>query len=483
MADRNAVQTSRERQPQGQALEDKALLLQTLGLGALKPAAGIDKAQPAFRGHAQAPPPAHSAQVLQIPPRKARVVAAAVPKSFMFLQGVSSPFFAQLSRGLRNEGHWVKSINFNMGDVLYGHGTRKFYSSRPEQLEDFYAQFIRDHGITDLVLFGDQRPVHKPAVHVAKLQGVRVHVFEEGYFRPYWVTLERDGVNNNSRLPRDPEWYREVGKYIPRYKNGNAFKLSFASRAFHDVMYHVGGAFNRVCFPHYRTHAPFNAAVEYAGYLRHGLRLMQARARDAEVVSQVATERQQTFLLPLQLDSDAQIRDHSRFDNMSDVLHEVLGSFAAHASGDARMVVKNHPLTPGIVDYHRITRQIAAQYALADRVDFLETGHMPTLLSHVAGVVTINSTVGGSSMLHHRPTHALSDPIYALPGLTHQGPLDQFWQNAEPPDDQLFQRFRNTVIHTTQVNGGFYTRCGINMAVTNAVEVLLAKKSKIEQYL
>jgi capsular polysaccharide export protein len=39
------------------------------------------------------------------------------------------------------------------------------------------------------------------------------------------------------------------------------------------------------------------------------------------------------------------------------------------------------------------------------------------------------------------------------------------------------------VIHTTQVNGGFYTRCGIDMAVNNSLEVLMAKTSKIEQYL
>jgi capsular polysaccharide export protein len=39
------------------------------------------------------------------------------------------------------------------------------------------------------------------------------------------------------------------------------------------------------------------------------------------------------------------------------------------------------------------------------------------------------------------------------------------------------------MIHTTQVNGGFYTRCGIDMAVTNAMEVLMAHKSRIELFL
>lgn len=414
---------------------------------------------------------------------RTRTVSKWSRKSFLFLQGVSSPFFARLAKALRAEGHLVKSVGFNVGDVLYGAGPQVRYSARADQLEDFYQQTMHSDQITDLVLFGDQRPVHRSAVAVAKRMGVHVHVFEEGYFRPYWITLERDGVNNHSRLPRDPDWYRDVGTHIPNYKNGEQFKLSFASRAFHDVMYHVGGALNLARFPHYRTHAPFNAAVEYAGYIRHGVRLMQAKSRDAAVVEHVVTEKNPTFLLPLQLDSDAQIRDHSPFNNMSEVLHMVLSSFAKHAPSNARLVVKNHPLTPGIVDYHRITRRVARQYDIADRVDFLETGYMPALLSHVAGVITVNSTVGGSALLHDRPTFTLSDPIYAMPGLTHQGSLDDFWDNPEAPDATLFKRFRNTVIHTTQVNGGFYTRCGIDMAVENSLQVLLAKTSRIELFL
>ena len=33
-----------------------------------------------------------------------------------------------------------------------------------------------------------------------KLLGLGIHVFEEGYMRPYWVTYERGGSNGNSRL-------------------------------------------------------------------------------------------------------------------------------------------------------------------------------------------------------------------------------------------------------------------------------------------
>ncbi|MCW2270599.1 capsular polysaccharide export protein [Pseudomonas sp. JUb96] len=377
----------------------------------------------------------------------------------------------------------MNSISFNVGDVLYSAGSRTAYSASPDGLEAFYSERFRQLDVTDLVLFGDCRPVHRPAVALARRLGIRVHVFEEGYFRPYWITLERDGVNNNSLLPRDPDWYRDVGKHIVRYGNGNAFKLSFVSRAAHDVLYHSGGALNKVCFPHYRTHAPYSAAMEYAGFIRQGLRLLFATRRANQLVDEVAREHRPTFLLPLQLDSDAQIKDHSPFANMFEVIDHVIASFAAHAPTAARLLVKNHPLSPGLVDYQRITQALAKQYGVSDRVDFLATGHMPTLLSHIAGMITVNSTAGASALLHKRPTFALANPIYAMPGLTQQGSLDDFWQHPEAPDMALFHHFRNTVIHTTQVNGGFYTRCGIDMAVSNCLDVLMAKTSRIENYL
>lgn len=403
--------------------------------------------------------------------------------NFLLLQGVSSPFFSQLARGLRDIGQRVHRMSFNVGDALYGFGSRQPYRQCVTGLEAYYAKVFRDLDITDIVLFGDCRPVHRPAITLAKRNGIRVHVFEEGYFRPYWVTLERDGVNNNSLLPKDPAWYREVGKHIPRYHNGTPFKLSFAARATHDVLYHVGGSLNKLWYPKYRTHAPFSAAVEYAGFIRQGLRLLRARNHDDSIVAEVARERHPTFLLPLQLDSDSQIRDHSPFANMTDVIEHVIDSFSLNAPFDARLLVKNHPLTPGLVNYRRITEALARKYDVAERVEFMESGHMPTLLSHIKGMVTVNSTAGASAILHNRPTITLADPIYSMPGMTHQGTLDDFWLEPELPDMKLFQRFRNTVIHTTQVNGGFYTRSGMDMAVANCLEVLMAKTSRIEKYL
>jgi len=77
----------------------------------------------------------------------------------------------------------------------------------------------------------------------------------------------------------------------------------------------------------------------------------------------------------------------------------------------------------------------------------------------------------------------LSDPIYNLPGLTFQGGLDDFWRARPVPDAELFRRFRNTVIHATQVNGGFYYPRGIALAVENCLRMLEPERSPLEALL
>jgi capsular polysaccharide export protein len=205
--------------------------------------------------------------------------------------------------------------------------------------------------------------------------------------------------------------------------------------------------------------------VEYAGWARRFATLPKKAKRDAAVIRSFTTGPKPFFFVPLQLNSDVQITQHSPFRDMRHVLETVLESFAAHATADAHILIKNHPLDIGLVPYRRLIGGLTHKLGLSGRVHFIETGHLPTLLQHTRGVITVNSTTGMSALVHRRPTIALGQAIYALPGLTHQGDLDSFWTLAEPPDPVLFGAFRNTVIHTTQVNGSFYTDRGIALAL------------------
>lgn len=102
-------------------------------------------------------------------------------RSFLFLQGPAAPFFASLARYLAQQGHKVHRIHFNMGDVVYwSGGLARHYRGELAGLRDFLDDIYRRHRITDQVLFGDRRPIHRPAVEHGEACGVRTNVFEEG---------------------------------------------------------------------------------------------------------------------------------------------------------------------------------------------------------------------------------------------------------------------------------------------------------------
>ena len=405
-------------------------------------------------------------------------------RSFLFLQGPCSPFFAQLADHLVALGHSVHKINFNYGDTVYWL-PRKAHYFRGELsvLADFLAHIWQLYGITDQILFGDCRPVHKSAINRAEIFGIRTHVFEEGYFRPFWVTLEREGVNSHSLLPRDPDWFRAVGERLPEPDQSVAFHSPFSVRAFHDVVYNVAGLVNPLGFHRYKRHAPDPAMLEYAGYIRRFALVKWYKQRDQARITQLLTQATPYYVLPLQLSSDTQITHHSSFTNMLEVIELTMKSFGQFAPNNACLVIKIHPLDAGLFDYDNAIKKLASFYQLVERVLFIQSGDLQVLLAEASGTVTVNSTVGGLALALNCPTIALADPIYNLPGLTFQGGLNAFWTQATKPDSTLFCCYRKTIIHTTQINGGFYCRAGIALAIKQTERFLNTDQSPLEKLL
>jgi capsular polysaccharide export protein len=405
-------------------------------------------------------------------------------RSFLFLQGGTTPFFARLSDRLRSDGHAVFRINFNGGDRLYwGRRPAAGFRGTAAQLPGFYDETFCRHGVSDVIAYNDRRPVHAPALALARERGLRTHVFEEGYVRPYFITVERGGVNGNSALPREAEWYRHAGRKVPDGGHGTACPSNLYARAFHDIAYEVASLANPLLHPRYRTHVPYNRWVGYAAHLRRFAAWPFHARHDRALIARLAQDTAPTFLLPLQLESDAQIRHYSPFGTMSEVIERVMGSFACHAPADARLVIKNHPLDPGFVNFGRLVARLGGQMGVTGRVEYVDTGDASALMPRARGVITVNSTVGMSALTHGRPTIALGTAIYDLPGLTFQGTLDAFWRESRPPDAELFRSFRNVVIHATQVNGGYYTPRALALAVANSPRLLLAERSPLEELL
>jgi capsule polysaccharide modification protein KpsS len=94
--------------------------------------------------------------------------------------------------------------------------------------------------------------------------------------------------------------------------------------------------------------------------------------------------------------------------------------------------------------------------AIKDRSFVIRSGHIPTLVRNAIGVVTINSTVGISALHHHTPLKVMGRCFFDIPGLTHQGSLDEFWGRPDAVDPALYAQFRRCIEFETQINGSFY---------------------------
>ncbi len=396
-------------------------------------------------------------------------------RSFLALQGTASPFFRQLSAALRERGHRVQRVNFCGGDLAYA-GTENAcnFADTIHALPDWYSHIIKSGNFSDLLLFGDCREVHQAVYKAADQLGARIHVFEEGYVRPHWLTLEEHGVNGRSRLPRDPDWYLGHRGVTPVSPPGQNTGYNLYERAWHDIRYRAANTVHARHFPHYRSHRPHNGFREYAGLASRLLLQRRHRLEAEQVTERLLRSPRPFYVFPLQLNSDSQIQVHSPFESIRQAIEQVMGSFAVHAPADATLVIKNHPLDTGLIEYRHYSRQLAQALGMADRLEFIDAGHLPTLLDHARGVVVVNSTVGLSALHHRRPLITLGTAIYDMPGMTWQGELDSFWREAEGPDMALYQAFLNYVLHHTQINGDFYTRTGIAMATAGVVKRLEA---------
>src|SRR5215470_19973840 len=122
--------------------------------------------------------------------------AAPVGRGFLFLQGIATRFFEDLGRALAARGHTVHRVNFNGGDRAFWRlpGAVDFHG-REEEWPSFLEGLVAAAGVSDIILFGDCRPLHRAAIAVARRQGLRTWVVEEGYLRPDWISFEPGGVN------------------------------------------------------------------------------------------------------------------------------------------------------------------------------------------------------------------------------------------------------------------------------------------------
>jgi capsular polysaccharide export protein len=392
--------------------------------------------------------------------------------ALLFLQGPPGPLFRRLGQAFAARGIPVYRINLSGGDERDWPDATVNFRGRFSQWPVFFDKFLREHCITDIILFGDCRPYHVSAHGVAAMRKVRIHVLEEGYLRPDWMTFEPEGVNARSLLSRDKAWFREEARRLPPEPELPSITASFKRRARDSYWYYHRVATGRFRYPHFRSHRPGSIIVEGLGWLWKFARANSARARAQATLDRIAGTRH--FILPLQLSGDYQIRSHSPFPDMQSAATYVIESFGAHAPADAHLLVKAHPLDCSFFDWRRFIAAAASRLGISERVHFVDGGDLAHMVAAAAGLVCVNSTSATLALANGTPVCTIGEAIYDLDGLTHQGHLDDFWNDPTPPEPGLYEDFRRVLVARCLVRGGLASESAVGELVDSIVERLCA---------
>jgi capsular polysaccharide export protein len=380
-------------------------------------------------------------------------------KNILLLQGPMGNFFKRLDNQFREKGANTFRIGLNAGDAFFSNrdnyhpyrGTRKNWAG-------FIEQFLTQNKIHQVYLFGDCRFYQSQAIQVAKLLDIEVFVFEEGYVRPNYITLEKFGVNNFSLMSRDSGFYdalnlAKIPDPVAEEANFSSTKMILSSMTY----YFMGNVFHFL-YPHYQHHRGFSGFREAYFGIRNFYRKQKYKITEKGLLEKLVLEKKgEYFFVPLQTHNDFQILQHSGYGSIEKFIIEVIESFSKHAHEVDELLFKHHPVDRGRMDFSNFIRIQAEKYGVSLRVHVVHDLYLPTCLQNAKGTITINSTVGLSSIFHETPVITLGYALYDIAGLTNKWvELDEFWHTQLKPDMELFEKYRRYLVKNTQLNASFY---------------------------
>lgn len=378
------------------------------------------------------------------------MLSVAGARNVLLLQGPNSPFYSRLARALERRGARVLRVIFAPGDALFWRGRSVAFRGRPQGFRPWLAQLIRREGITDLVCLGDGRDRHREGLAVARAAGVATHVLEQGYLRPGWLTLDPGGTGGASAF--QPK-LAAAGHGEPHPGSEGAGFVAWAAM---DVAATAATlAAPLLGYPHYRRHALVHPLAEWAGWALKAALWPLRRWRRRRGLAWFSRRTGPLFLLPLQLETDFQIRNHGRGKTMRGHLRRTVLSFARQASPECRLAVKVHPLDPFPWRWAGEVSRLARRLRVSERLLFLDGGELGALLGHCSGVVTVNSTVGLTALRAGLPVAVLGDAVWARPDLVARPPLAAFWHAPRAPGPKGVETLMGALTATIQVPGAF----------------------------
>ncbi len=399
-------------------------------------------------------------------------------RNFLMLQGPHGPFFHQLGKMLRAAGAAVWRVGFNKGDENFWFDAASYirFDAPAADWPARIAALLAEKGITDLVLYGDTRPIHAQAILAARAAGVIVHVFEEGYLRPYWVTYERGGANGHSRLMDMglTEMRAALAQSEIEFPEAPPRWGDMRQHVFYGALYHFFVMMRNGPYRNFTPHRGISVFGEFRLYLRRLLLMPLHKAERALATARVRLSGHPIHLVLMQLEHDASFRMHSPFASQTEFIDLVAAGFAEGAPRHHHLVFKAHPLEDGRAPVVQAIHAATQRFGLQGRVHFIRGGKLAALLAQARSAVTVNSTAAQQVLWRGLPLKAFGRAVFDKPEFVSAQPLPEFYAAPARPDTRAYRDYRHYLLETSQIPGGFYSARGRRILLRQVVDLMLS---------
>ncbi len=375
----------------------------------------------------------------------------------LFLVGPIGTFFARLSCYLEDNNIRTYKILFPLHE--YGFPKSRLIKFRQDiyLFKNYLKKIIIDKQIKHIFMYGNVLIPHKQALELVdelKKEDIhlKTHIFELGYLRPNFVTLENKGINFTSEYIKSREFYLKQDSYtaLPIPKKYARFRIrklwktiSFINHSFKN--------YKIVNSEHKLQPKPKFIWFQIKGFfLKYYFLFTEYEFKKYFFCKNF-------FLVILQVSTDSQLTEGSDIKDNMKFIYKVIKDFAEANQNNINLVFKHHPRDRGYTNYFNTIEKLSKEFGVHKKVFYFHDYFLSKLFqnSNCKGTILINSTVGYQSLYHSVPLKSLGITPYNIEGLSDQRDLVSFFKNPIPVDRLLFNKFYKYILENSQINGNF----------------------------
>ncbi len=377
--------------------------------------------------------------------------------SVIFLMGPIGTFFSRVASFLEKNDIKTFKISFPLYEYGFKKSSRLTYSEDIYQFKEFLEKIIIKENIKHIFMYGNVLIPHKQALKLCeelnrKGHVINSHIFELGYLRPNFVTLEDKGVNYDSGFLFDRNFYEKqkpYGNFPVPINHGLRIRKIWKLITFFN---HSFKNYKIVEFAHKLQPKPIYLWFQLKGFiLKFFYRIVEKNLKKK------CFSKSPFFMVILQVATDSQILKGSNFKDNYEFIYYVIKEFSNAELKNTNLIFKHHPRDRGYTNYSKFILEISKEFNIEDKTFYIHDFPLSKIFRNrfCKGTVLINSTVGYQSLFHSIPIKSLGITPYNLEGLSHQNDLVSFFRNPAKVNKLLFNKFYRYILENSQINGNF----------------------------